>query len=145
MHVWPIYGVLTVSTVIAARWAIHRDRCRAFDALGASYALLFSWLVTQASHWWAPHPYNQFFPAMDYMIMVIMALAWKQRFRPWKVALIALLLAQCVLHAYRAKTGLSAWWYDFWLNRTYEGQLACIWVVAIDVRREVLRRRVKPM
>lgn len=145
MHWWPIYGALTISTVVGARWAIRRDRRRSADALGAAYALLGTWILTQVSHWWVPHPYNQFFPAMDYMVMVVMALAWRRRFRPWKVCMIALFLAQSIIHAYRAKSGMNVWWYDFWLNRTYEGQLACIWSVVIGVRRDLLRRRVKPM
>lgn len=131
MHVWPIYGALTASTVAVARWALRRDRRRSADVLGAAITLLGTWFVTQVGHWWVPHPYNQFFPAMDFFVMAIMAVAWRNRFRPWKVWMIGLFLAQCILHAYRAKSGLSAWWYDFGLNRLYEGQLACIWSVAI--------------
>lgn len=131
MHVWPIYGVLTGATVAAARWAYRRDRRRSEGVLAASVALLGAWVITQVGHWWVSPQYNQFFPVTDYIIMTVMALAWRKRFSRWKAALVLLFLAQCLLHAYKANSDLSAWWYDFWLNRTYEGQLACIWVVVI--------------
>ena len=124
MQWWPIYGALTASTVVAARWAIRHARRRSADALGAAYALLGTWVVTQISHWWVPHPYNQLFPAMDFLVMSVMAVAWRNRFQPWKVAMVALFLAQCVLHAYKFKTGLHNYAYDLLLNLLYLGQLA---------------------
>lgn len=142
---WVLYGSLTIITVFAARWAIHHDRRRCQDLLGAAYTLLGTWVITRLSHHFHVYPTRQFFPFMDFWGMAVMAVAWRHRFRPWKVAMIALFLFQCIWHAIRVKNPIGLYLSDLILNLSFACQLACIWPTVIGVRQEVLRRRLKPM
>lgn len=128
MHVWPFYGLATLLAVSAAAYG-RRER-RSGDTLGAAFVLAALWGLWNLSHWFVPTPYNQFFPLLDYAVCAGMAWAWRRTLRSWKVLLILLFLAQCILHAaYFASTDHSfrvRYAYDLRQNLIYIAQLACV-------------------
>lgn len=120
------YAVLTIGTIGRAAQSGQSD------ALGAGLILSALFVMTNVSQTFfrIEEPYNQFYPACDFIAALILTLAWRDTLEPWKAALILLLLLDVFLHAaflYRGDMSFRARYrYDLSLNIAYIGQLACV-------------------
>lgn len=136
VHWWLVYGFLTGLTIyIARRW-------RSEDTLGAAYVLAGLWITSNLSHWFIPHPYNQFFPALDGFTAFLMALVWRKKPRVWTTVLIGLLLADCCVHAERFQHGdthARRFRYDLSLNLIYGLQLTTVCAPGLIARFRISR------
>lgn len=107
-------------TILAVRLAW------AFETRETALGLSGLWLISNLSYWFAPHPYSQFFPLVDYAACAVLALLWRNSLSPWKVALIGLLFADCCLHVIYATGVMRRFDYNLSLNMVYLAQLACV-------------------
>lgn len=129
MHIWAVYGFLTIFAVLLSVYG--SDGRRSDDTpLIASITLLAMWVCSNLSHWFIPHPYTQLIPTLDSLVAVSMAIGWRYRLRPWSVILVGLLLIDCVIHANFYSVGdwsfPARYAYDLKLNIVYIAQLLCV-------------------
>lgn len=128
MHWWPVYGAFTIGAYAVTHYG-RRNR-RSEDTLGAAFVLTLLWLLWNCSHWFAPHPYSQFFPILDAFTCLCMIWLWRDRLRPWKVALILLFAGECLLHVEYFMVGdrshAAKYVYDLKQNLIYIGQWSCV-------------------
>lgn len=123
--IWTVfYGLLTACMA----WTAWQRQAR--DARSAITLLAGLYIATNIADYWAVHPYNQLFPILDAAAAALMVWTWRRRLTAWKVALIALLEADGVVHVLYFRSGNTSFAarhaYDLRLNILYVGQLACV-------------------
>lgn len=118
-----LYGLLTLGVVVLS----HRGASS--DARGASLILLGTWAISNVTYLGAS-PFYGLWPAMDAVVIVVLAVLWRERLSLWMIGLLACLLGDMFTHLSYLSGGdfgrAAATAYNLTLNALYIGQLASV-------------------